>query len=95
MKLSYNLSLFGALILVVDYFEWLFFGFISGRKAANRPNISPPEMADNQLLSRHHGRNDMLKETGVIASRRDVKTHTPKTNIAAIKPATKPLLKFG
>jgi hypothetical protein len=75
----------------------------SGRNAAKNPNTRPMEMkaisATKQLLSRHHGRKDHVTETSLNAGQVDAQTQSPKMSAAAtspaIKPTTKPFLKFG
>jgi hypothetical protein len=55
--------------------------------------------AASQLLSCDQGRNDNDRETGVTDGKVDVQKQSPKTSIAARKPATRPtataFLKFG
>ena len=70
---------------------------LSGRNAANAPKIAPTKinvaMVSNQLLSRHQGRNDQVRETSVTACQVDAQTHITNTSTAATSPATKPTTK--
>jgi hypothetical protein len=77
--------------------------FTSGRNAAKNPNTKPTETkaisVANQLLNRHHGRNDHVTETSLNAGQVDAQTQSPKMSAAATspatKPTTKPFLRFG
>jgi len=46
--------------------------------------------AANQLLHRHQGRNDQVRETSVAAGQVDAHKQSPKTSAAATRPATNP-----
>src|SRR5882724_5031350 len=76
---------------------------MSGRNDASTPIITPTKMnapkVNNQLLSRHQGRNDQVRETSVTAGQVDAQTHSPRTSSAParpeIKPTVNPFLRFG
>lgn len=77
--------------------------FKSGRSAAKKPDNTVTTLkaasATNQLLSRHQGRNDQVRETSVAAGHVDAHKQSPKTIAAATRPATsptgKPFLRLG
>ena len=75
----------------------------SGRNAAKAPSTTATVMkaasAANQLLDRHQGRNDQVRETSVAAGQVDAQKQSPKTSAAerrpVTSPTTKPLLRLG
>src|SRR6266404_6220256 len=67
---------------------------MSGRNDASTPIVTSTKMnapkVNNQLLSRHQGRNDQVRETSVTAGHVDAHKQSPKTSAAAMRPATSP-----
>ena len=75
----------------------------SGRNAASTPETNAKKMkaasVASQLLDRHQGRNDQVRDTSVAAGQVDAQKQSPKTHTPAIRPVmrptTAPFLRFG